>query len=331
VPSLIILLAAPLFAAFDITVTDTEWRDEKRQRQVPLRLYEPAAPAPMPVIIFSPGLGGNKASYPHLAHQWAGRGYFCVFLQHLGSDSAALIEKGWMFDDIMECMEKAIKDPANYVNRPRDVSFAIDQLERANREGPLAGKLDLKHIGLAGHSFGAYTVLAVAGHRFTRADGQQIDFADRRITAAIALSERPPYTQDPQTELGGIRIPMLHMQGSHDVSPFGDVVAADRRKIFDQVPPRADHYLIILSNGIHKTFAQEVLPGQPVQEDDRGRFAIILASTTKFWDAYLRTDPAALQNLRQHGFRPLVRIEDTAEKKLAEVPGNAPQPATQPR
>ena len=138
-----------------------DWQDKARDRDVPVKLYFPKTGAgPFPVIIFSHGLGGSRDGYEYLGRHWASYGYVSVHLQHLGSDTA--VWKGQARP--MEAMRQSIKDPRNSVNRPLDVRFGIDQMEKMNRDkGPLQGRLDLERIGMAGHSFGAWTTLAVIG------------------------------------------------------------------------------------------------------------------------------------------------------------------------
>ena len=97
----------------------------------------------------------------------------------------------------MSCKLLSLRQAAakldNAVNRPLDVTFAIDQLEVLNRsEGPLQGRLDLNRVGAAGHSFGAYTTLAVAGEVLGRPGGREISLADPRIKAAIPMSAPVP-------------------------------------------------------------------------------------------------------------------------------------------
>ncbi|MEO0017875.1 MAG: hypothetical protein RLZZ522_1158, partial [Verrucomicrobiota bacterium] len=67
----------------DLTATDA-----KRAREIPLRVYLPAATAPAPVVLFSHGLGGSREGSSFLGQHWAARGYVAVFLQHPGSDEA---------------------------------------------------------------------------------------------------------------------------------------------------------------------------------------------------------------------------------------------------
>src|SRR5947208_2954195 len=109
-----------------------EWHDSARDRSVPVKIYYPTkGTAPFPVIIFSHGLGGSRDDYAYLGRYWAGCGYIAVHLQHLGSDSAIwknaanIIEAGLAFTD-------AVADLRNAINRPLDVTFAIDHLCRLN-------------------------------------------------------------------------------------------------------------------------------------------------------------------------------------------------------
>jgi predicted dienelactone hydrolase len=163
-----------------------DWLDSKRDRKVPVKIYYPKGDGPFPVIIFSHGLGGSREGYEYLGRYWASYGYVSVHLQHLGSDDA--VWRDAAPGERMQRMRDATLNLENAINRPKDVSFAIDQLEKMNQEnGPFKGRLDLKRIGVAGHSFGAFTTLAIAGQKFGGAQ-RNIPFADPRVKAAIAMS-----------------------------------------------------------------------------------------------------------------------------------------------
>ena len=47
-------------------VLDLDWADGRRQRPVPLRLYMPEGGAPVPLVVFSHGLGGSRRGYRYL-------------------------------------------------------------------------------------------------------------------------------------------------------------------------------------------------------------------------------------------------------------------------
>lgn len=72
----------------EVRSTDLTVRDEARKRDVPLRVYLPAATDPAPVVLFSHGLGGSRENNPYLGKHWAARGYVAGFLQHPGSDDS---------------------------------------------------------------------------------------------------------------------------------------------------------------------------------------------------------------------------------------------------
>jgi predicted dienelactone hydrolase len=61
-------------------------KDEKRSREIPIRVYLPTDQAAAPVVLFSHGLGGNREGSAFLGKHWAARGYVAVFVQHPGSD-----------------------------------------------------------------------------------------------------------------------------------------------------------------------------------------------------------------------------------------------------
>ena len=125
---------------------------------------------PCPIVIVSHGLGGNRDTYAYLGQHFASHGYITVHLQHRGSDTDAIREAIARGESPMEAMRKSAANIANALQRPRDVSFAIDQLEKANSDpGELHGRLDLSHIAVAGHSFGGYTAMAIAGQSGGRA------------------------------------------------------------------------------------------------------------------------------------------------------------------
>lgn len=266
-----------------------DWRDTARDRAVPAKIYYPRdAKGPLQIIIFSHGLGGSRQAAAYLGQHWASHGYVSVHLQHIGSDNAV-----WQNQQRpMDQMRKAAADPSNAISRPLDVSFAIDQLEKMNAaDSALAGRLDMKKLGVAGHSFGAYTTMAVAGQVFVGIGARQRNLADARVKAAIPMSVPVPKARDLDTVYGSIKIPILHMTGTLDDSPIGDTKAADRRLPFDH-GKGPDRYLVIFQGGDHMVFSgRSGLRGNRAKDDVF--HDLIRISTTAFWDAYLNGDAAA--------------------------------------
>ncbi len=131
--------------------------DSTRNRSFYVDIYSPRNPpaAKLPVIIFSHGLASRPEDYSDAIRQLASHGYVVAAPQHPGSDAIWLKE-------MLRGLHKDIFDINEFSNRPKDISFVIDELERRNT-GRFNGKLDLTRVALAGHSFGGYTVLALAG------------------------------------------------------------------------------------------------------------------------------------------------------------------------
>jgi len=203
--------------SYEVMAVRLDWMDRQRDRDVPVKIYAPkSGKGPFPVIIFSHGLGGTCEGYEYLGRHWASHGYVCVHLQHKGSDDAVWKDN----PQPLAAMRKAAQDPANAVQRVRDVRFALDQLAEMNRESAIfKGKLDLDQVGMAGHSFGAWTTQAVIGEAFRTAGGKEIATADPRLKAAVIMSPSPPHTKldlDPDRAFAGITVPCLHLTGTQD-------------------------------------------------------------------------------------------------------------------
>jgi dienelactone hydrolase len=268
-----------------------EWRDTKRGRAVPVKIYFPEGAGPFPVIVFSHGLGGSREGYEYLGQYWAAHGYVSVHLQHIGSD-----ESLWKDGAGMQGLRGGITIKTA-LDRPRDVSFAIDQLQALNKTDawPLHGRLDLSRIGMAGHSFGANTTLLISGLRLPQG---ALTLADPRIKCAIAMSAPPPVSKDYDALYGGIKLPMLHMTGTQDFSAVNSVgfSPADRRIPYDHIRG-ADGYLVTFAGGDHMVFAGRRPGNHVVPSDERNHF-LIQQATTAFWDAYLKGDVKALGWLR---------------------------------
>ncbi|MGI0482511.1 alpha/beta hydrolase [Geminocystis sp. CENA526] len=109
----------------------------------------------MPVIVFSHGLASRPEDYSDGLNHLASQGFLVIAPQHIGSDMI-------YFKEVFEGLNKNIFDRNEFINRPKDISFVIDELERRNAT-EFQGKLNLKNVGVSGHSFGGYTALAVAG------------------------------------------------------------------------------------------------------------------------------------------------------------------------
>ncbi|WP_160164483.1 alpha/beta hydrolase family protein [Pedosphaera parvula] len=292
-----------------------DWKDEKRDRLVPVKIYFPkSGKGPFPVIIFSHGLGGSRDGYKYLGEYWASHGYVSVHLQHIGSDDS--VWRDVPAAERMKALQRSTLNLQNAINRPQDVSFVINQVEKLNKDDKdFKGWLDLARIGMAGHSFGAYTTLAIAGEVFVTLAGER-SAPDPRVKAAIAMSAPVPRLKSQyDVAFSKIKIPCFHMTGTKDNSPIGDTKAEDRRVPFDHING-VDQYLITFEGGDHMIFS-----GRPRGLADDGKDAIfhklICENSTAFWDAYLKGDAKAKGWLAAGGSEKILGHDGKMEKKLA--------------
>lgn len=320
---------------FDVRTIDETWEDGARNRTVPVRIYvrrvkdaaaAPAENAKHPVIIFSHGLGGSRAIYGYFGRHMASHGYIVIAPTHAGSDTAAAV--AWMrtragrFGTDKKGQDQATKeqqgwltssinDPDNLIARPRDISFAIGQIAAHGVLGPIA---DMDRIGVAGHSFGAYTAMAAGGMTVDLPDirgGRAQSFRDPRVRAVLAMSPQGSGTMGISADAwNAMGVPVLCLTGTHDYGAGGRS-AAWRRQAFEAIH-NVDDYLITISGAGHMTFSNPDgkagaglaggLGGMGGLGDGggigrgsggKGDAALIQALSTAYFDAYLRGDAEA--------------------------------------
>jgi len=291
-------------ATFHPTHLDLTVHDAARERDIPLRVYLLTNTAPGPVILFSHGLGGSRTGSAFLGEHWAARGYVAVFLQHPGSDDSV-----WK-DEPRQQRMRAMNQAASLDNfrlRVQDVPAVLNQLEiwNTDKTNGLAGRLDLKKVGMSGHSFGAVTSEAVSGETLP-VGGQQ--FTDPRIRAAIAFSPSSPKTGSAAKAFGSVKIPWMLMTGTKDVAPIGDTDVASRLAVYPALHG-APKYEVVLHNAEHSVFTDRALPGDR-EPRNPNHHRVILALSTAFWDAYLRSDARALAWLNGPGPRSVMEPDD---------------------
>jgi predicted dienelactone hydrolase len=264
-------------AHVDLTVHDAD-----RQRDIPLRIYLPAGTAPAPVVLFSHGLGGTREGSAFLGEHWAARGFVAVFLQHPGSDDS--VWKGKPQPARMQSMNQAIS-LKNLLLRVQDVPVVLDQLElwNINKSNSLAGRLDMKKVGMSGHSFGAVTTEALSGQTLP-AYAQSL--TDSRIQAAVVFSPSSPRALSANEAFATVKIPWLLMTGTKDIAPIGNVDMKSRLAVYPALHG-APKYELVLNNAEHSVFTERALPGEHGPRNPN-HHRVILALSTAFWDAYLR-------------------------------------------
>jgi predicted dienelactone hydrolase len=219
-----------------VQVTKMNLNDQKRSREIPVDLYWSANVTPdKPVIVFSHGLGSVRTELQYLAEHLASHGYAVAALEHPGSNEAntnsALVGKN------------RLMKPQEFLERPRDVSFVLDELAKLNQtaSSPVAGKLSTNNVMVLGYSFGGSTAFALGGGEyqlerlkqrcknnitvFSLGEGIQCiaqelpentyQLQDTRIKSAIALNPTSSLLFG-NTGLSKVKIPTLVLAASAD-------------------------------------------------------------------------------------------------------------------
>ncbi|QDU55619.1 alpha/beta hydrolase family protein [Aeoliella mucimassa] len=287
----------------DLTINDTA-----RDREIPVRIYLPVSEKPVPVVLFSHGLGGSCKNNPYLGQHWSARGYVIVFMQHAGSDETVWQDvPRWK---IMSAMSSAASGK-NIMDRVRDVSVVLDQLTRWNEAAAsdptaakLAGRLDLDHVGMSGHSFGAVTTQAVAGQAF----GGRSLFAESRIDAAVLMSPSTPRRGSASQAFGEVSMPWLLLTGTHDAGRIGDQTPESRQQVYPALPT-GGKFQLVLNGAEHSAFGDRELPGDREPRNPNHHKAI-LATTTAFWDTYLLENQQAKAWIESEQVRQVLESDD---------------------
>ena len=225
---------------------------------MPARLYLPKAATaeqPVPLIIFSHGLGGSRNGYTYLGTHWASQGFASLHLQHVGSDRS-LWSSGSPF-----ALASRLQDAANdaeAIDRVHDLRFALDRVLSSE----LGSRLDGRRIVAAGHSYGANTSLIAAGATVSR-NGGTIALREPRLSAAILISAPPFYGETSMRQiLAPVQIPSLHITATEDIIrvPGYYSGAEDRLAVFEAVGG-SRKMLAVFTGGSHSMFTDRTSPG----------------------------------------------------------------------
>lgn len=283
---LFVLLSGPVFTPggghaqpYPVVTGTGAVFDVSRGREIAFTAYVPGAgfAGAAPVVLVSHGGQGSANGHTRLTHlgtEYATWGYVAIHLNHLPS-GANLVHR---------------------LDRPADVSFVIDQLESGSLSPPpsFTGTLDLERIAHVGHSWGAYTAMAVSGGEF-----DQGSFRDPRIKAACPISPQGP---------GGfgafdsgaydntwwpIEIPMFNLVGELEKNgPAGQFTTLGWRLIpYDRYPHFGDKYEVVLEDQDHGDMGNH---GSPATE------AYVAQNTRAFLDVYLRGDESGACDIGSH-------------------------------
>lgn len=234
--------------------------DAIRGRLLSTDIYLPNIHKQVPVIVISHGLGTDSSNFRYLANKLATNGFVVVVPNHPDSNTDS-------------------SQPKEFINRPLDVKFVLDELEKLNNSDlGFKKRLDLEQVGVFGQSFGGYTALALAGAKINlqkigkdcnqktlketwnmslllqcrvqelqvKKPVEKYNLHDERVKAVIAVN---PITSSifGKTGLGKIKTPVMLVTSSEDtVAPA----------LYEQILPfswinQSQKYLVQLESATH--------------------------------------------------------------------------------
>ena len=207
--------------------------DARRARVFPLEIWQPDDDGAHPLIAYSPHAGGSRLVATLLCEHLASHGYAVAALDHSEVVAADLAGK-----DAETQAQRAARVDAIIASRVPDVRFLLDKVAAE-------GGVDSTRIGLVGHSFGGWTVLATAE-------------VDERVRSVVAMG--PGGGSDPKpgvlaltlTFALGRDVPTLYLAAEDDVPiPLRSV-----RELFDRTP--SARRMFVLRRADHQHFVDDV-------------------------------------------------------------------------
>ena len=306
--------AAPGSSA--VRTIDGTWTDAGRQRDLPVRIRLPDTDRPVPVIVFSHGLGGSLGGGLEWSEHWAAHGFAVVHVQHPGSDED--LWKGKPPTERMATLREGAS-VAQFLACIADIKFAVAELSRRRQAGdPVASRLDLDRLGMSGHSFGAVTALYLGGPRpgAGAAGLPYSTLSEPRFRAFLAFSPQAG-ADDPRQQFADFARPALLVTGTLDGQPFPGIGASAAQRLvpFDAMAAAGNKFLLVLDNADHMYFngtrgLRDVGAAGRDKVDfvavEAGGYRLVKAISTAYWAAYLRDDETAVRWLKDGGASALV-------------------------
>jgi dienelactone hydrolase len=266
-------------------------------------------PGKFPLVIFSHGNGGNRHQNTFWCDYLASHGYVIVSADHTGNANMTVI-------DGKPIPYQGTQRMASAIDRPKDMSFLLDQMTRWNQgaDSRFAGKLVLDQVCAAGMSFGAMSAVDVAA-------------LDARFKSIIAMSGA-------SLTHTNLEVPSLWMLGGEDrtIGPTGNLLiglhhTAHTGPSFMLELKDGGHYSFTDMFKINKEFGDGVGAGKRRQTQEPFQFTsmektyeIVNAYSLAFLEVYARGRSEKLSFLQTNHWPKEVVL------KVSGAAGDGPKP-----
>lgn len=282
-----------------LQIADQLLRDAARGRTILTRVYAPEAPGRYPVIVFSHGFSADLGSFQYTGRWLAQRGYLVLHPTHADSinhpdpsvdpGEAAIIRRfiASRATGVDEATRKAfvalLNNPFYLESRLADISALIRELDgNGALDAQIVDRADVSRLGIAGHSYGAYTATVIAGARLDRDSIAAADPALGKFSAALAISGQGAGRMSlTDKSFASVRMPLFGITGTKDTGAAGETPEW-RLQSFRDSPP-GDKYAAVVNGFGHTDF------DPPVDEPTRAAVGEELRGLQlAFWDGYLK-------------------------------------------
>jgi predicted dienelactone hydrolase len=271
------------FGQFETSRQTIELYDTTRDRPIIVDLYLPQTQQQSPLIVVSNGIGAKRDRFDDLAYHLASYGFAVAIPDHPGSDSQRQQE-------FYQGLHKDNFEATEFRDRPLDVTFLLDELEKRNRS-QFQGQLDLQQVGLFGYSFGGATALSLTGAEIDFAQLKKDCPSQNRLLnislyyqcRALELAKKPQNLQDSRikaiylfvpfsnslftaAEMKRLKIPVMWQVAAEDIitpivteqmPAFNKLVTSDKYLAVSTGMPHAWVLLPLMQGLSNKKISQE--------------------------------------------------------------------------
>jgi len=267
----------------------------------------------IPVVVISHGLGSDRTTFRYLAEHLASHGFAVAVPEHPGSNAQ-------QFQALISGTVSEVAAPSEFVDRPLDIKYLLDDLTRRARSDPRYSRLNLEQVGVLGQSFGGYTVLALAGAAINFEQLQKdcgVQALDSTLNLSVLLQcranalPRLSYNlQDPRVKaivaINPVDSAVVGQAGFEQISIPTMMVAGSADTVApalpEQIQPFAwlktpDRYLVLMDRGTHFSTLEETNDSVPLPPEVVGPTPVVArryinALSLAFFQTYIANQPS---------------------------------------